>query len=148
VRYADDCVPRARDKLMRLARAQLHNRWGTEGPSGPADRSRSQITFGGGGQKPSSWAQKEKVREEPDQMSDREMNASEPLTTCRKRRNEVQTRTESLSWDEQRRSLFRTLWPPALRWQEAVTWRLSGTWEPSAPMPTERRKQKPCERRS
>jgi len=26
VRYADDCVPRARDKLMRLARAQLHNR--------------------------------------------------------------------------------------------------------------------------
>ena len=26
VRYADDCAPRARDKPMRLARAQLHNR--------------------------------------------------------------------------------------------------------------------------
>ncbi len=26
IRYADDCAPRARDKPMRLARAQLHNR--------------------------------------------------------------------------------------------------------------------------
>jgi hypothetical protein len=25
VRYADDCAPRAGDKLMSLARAQLHN---------------------------------------------------------------------------------------------------------------------------
>ena len=78
-------------------------------------------------------------------MGDRKMNASEPLMTCRKRRNEDQTEVESLTREEQRRSLFRTLWPPALRWHESVTLRLSGTWEPSAPMETERLKQKTCE---
>ena len=81
-------------------------------------------------------------------MGDRKMNASEPLKTCRKRRNEDQTEVESLTRDEQRRSLFRTLWPPALRWHESVTLRLSGTWEPSAPMQTEPLKQKTCESQS
>ena len=55
---------------------------------------------------------------------------------------------ESLTREEQRRSLFGTLRPPALRWHESVTRRLSGTWEPSAPMPTKRLKQKTCESRS
>jgi len=73
------------------------------------------------------------------------MNASEPLKTCRKRRDEIKTRTESLSWDEQRRSLFGTLRSPALRWHDPVARRLSGTWEPPAPMQTERLKQKPCQ---
>ena len=73
------------------------------------------------------------------------MNASEPLTTCRKRRNEDQTVVESLTRERQGRSLFRALRPPALRWHESVTQRLSGTWEPSAPMRTERLKQKTCE---
>jgi hypothetical protein len=53
-------------------------------------------------------------------MADREMNASEPLMTCRKRRNEDQTVVESLTREEQGRSLCRTLWPPALRWHESV----------------------------
>jgi hypothetical protein len=77
-------------------------------------------------------------------MADREMNASEPLMTCRKRRNEDQTEVESLTREEQGRSLFRTLWPPALRWHESVRRQLSGTWEPSAPMLTQRLKQKTC----
>ena len=81
-------------------------------------------------------------------MADREMNASEPLKTCRKRRNEDQTGVESLTREEQGRSLFRTLWPPALRWHEAVRRQLSGTWEPSAPMRTEPLKQKTCESES
>jgi len=51
---------------------------------------------------------------------------------------------ESLTREEQGRSLCRALWPPALRWHESVRRRLSGTWEPSAPMATERLKQKPC----
>ena len=76
------------------------------------------------------------------------MNASEPLMTCRKRSNEDQTEVESLTREEQGRSLFRALRPPALRWHESVRQQLCGTWEPSAPMTTERRKQKPCERRS
>jgi hypothetical protein len=81
-------------------------------------------------------------------MGDREMNASEPLMTCRKHSNEDQTEVESLTQEKQGRCLFRTLWPPALRWHESVTQQLSGTWEPSAPMPTERLKQKTCESRS
>ena len=55
VRFADDCVPRAQERADELACARtaqpMRER---EGPSGPADRSRSQITFGGGGQKPRS----------------------------------------------------------------------------------------------
>jgi hypothetical protein len=78
-------------------------------------------------------------------MGDREMNASEPLMTCRKHSNEDQTVVESLTREERGRSLFRTPWPPALRWHEAVAQQLSGTWEPSAPMQTERFKQKTCE---
>ena len=81
-------------------------------------------------------------------MGDREMNASEPLMTCRKRRNEDQTEVESLTREEQGRSLFRALRPPALRWHEPVTRQLSGTWEPSAPMTTERFKQKTCKSQS
>ncbi len=81
-------------------------------------------------------------------MGDREMNASEPLMTCRKRRNEDQTVVESLTREERGRSLFRAPWPPALRWHEAVAQQLSGTWEPSAPMRTERLKQKTCKSRS
>ena len=76
------------------------------------------------------------------------MNASEPLKTCQKRRNEVETGRESLSRDERGRSLFRVARPPALRWHDSVAWRLSGTWEPSAPMETEPLKQKPCESQS
>jgi hypothetical protein len=76
------------------------------------------------------------------------MNASEPLMTCRKRRNEDQTEVESLTRERQGRSLFRTLWPPALRWHESVTRQLSGTWEPSEPMVTEWLKQKTCKSQS
>ena len=81
-------------------------------------------------------------------MGDREMNASEPLMTCRKRSNEDQTEVESLTREEQGRSLFRALRPPALRWHESVAQQLDGTWEPSAPMRTERLKQKTCESQS
>ena len=77
-------------------------------------------------------------------MSDREMNASKPLTTCRKRIDEIKTGTASLSREEQGRNLFRTLWSPALRWHDWVTRQLSGTWEPSALMLTEPLKQQTC----
>jgi hypothetical protein len=73
------------------------------------------------------------------------MNASEPLMTCRKRRNEDQTVVESLTRERRGRYLFRASRPPALRWHESVAQRLSGTWEPSAPMINERLKQKTCE---
>lgn len=79
-------------------------------------------------------------------MGDREMNASEPSMTCR---NVSQTRSKpggsGCPGTEHGRSLFRTVRPPASRWHDSVALRLCGTWEPSAPMRTERFKQKPCE---
>jgi hypothetical protein len=65
--------------------------------------------------------------------------------TCRKRRSEVKTGAESLFRDKPGRNLFLARRPPALRWRELVMRQLCGTWEPSAPMLTERFKQKPCE---
>ena len=80
------------------------------------------------------------------QIGDREMNVSEPSLTCR---NVYQLRSKpggcGCPGIKRGRSLLRTPRPPALRWHEPVTQRLCGTWEPSAPMPTERLKQKPCE---
>jgi hypothetical protein len=65
--------------------------------------------------------------------------------TCRKRSNEVKTGAESLFRDKLGKNLFPARRPPALRWRELVMRPLYGTWEPSAPMSTERLKQKPCE---
>jgi hypothetical protein len=39
-------------------------------------------------------------------VSINETNTSEPLTTCRKRRDVVKTRGESLTWDKSGRSLI------------------------------------------
>jgi hypothetical protein len=78
-------------------------------------------------------------------MSGREMNASEPLRTCRKRRNEVETGGKSLTRDQHGRDLFRAVRPPAFRWHDPVARRWCGTWEPPRLMPTERPKQKTCE---
>lgn len=41
-----------------------------------------------------------KGRVQPDQVRVEETNASEPLMTCRKRRDDVETTGESLSWDK------------------------------------------------
>lgn len=81
----------------------------------------------------------------PGQMSDREMNASEPRKPCRNSTDEVKTGLSLLTRDEHGRRLFRAVRPPASRWHDSVARRLSGTWEPSAPMQTERPKQKTCE---
>ena len=43
---------------------------------------------------------KEKARIKLSQVSIWEMNASEPLLKCRKRRNVIKTRGESLTWDK------------------------------------------------
>jgi hypothetical protein len=41
-----------------------------------------------------------KGRARPDQVSVEETNASEPLMTCRKRRDDVETTGQSLTWDK------------------------------------------------
>ncbi len=47
-----------------------------------------------------------KGRVQPDQVSVEETNASEPLMTCRKRRNDVETAGVSLPWDKLGRCLL------------------------------------------
>ena len=147
-RYADDCVPRTTDRTMILFACV------TAKPMRETKAPRDRLT-GAGLKSPLAAVVKSHGRERrrkrpgyPGQMSDREMNASKPLMTCRKRRNEVETGRESLTRDQHGRRLFRAVRPPALRWHDPITRRLCGTWEPSAPMPTERFKQTPCEDRS
>jgi hypothetical protein len=41
-----------------------------------------------------------------DQVSIKEMNESEPPMKCRKRRDDVKTRGESLTWDKHEGNLF------------------------------------------
>jgi hypothetical protein len=89
-----------------------------------------------------------KRSDKSDQMGDQEMNASEPLTTCRKQRDEIETGLGSVTRDEHRQDLFWTVWSPALRWHELIAGRLCGTWEPSVLMLTEGFKQMTCESRN
>lgn len=145
-KYVDHRVPRAPDMMMNHARCV------TAQPMRETKAPRDRLT-GAGLKSPLAAVDKshgrERRRKRPasaGQMGDREMNASEPSLTCR---NVYQSRSKpggcGCPGIEQGRSLFRTLRPPASRWHEPVTRRLCGTWEPSAPMPTERLKQKPCE---
>ena len=75
-------------------------------------------------------------------MTDSKKTVREPLMTCRKRRDDVETagsRYCGISFDG---TCLRTRRHPALRWLEAVRRRLCGTWEPGAPMLTETSKWK------
>lgn len=73
------------------------------------------------------------------------MNESEPLITCRKRSNEVETKASRYFGMSTGVVCLRTVRPPALRWHELVAWLLCGTWEPSGPMRTDKSKRKPRE---
>jgi group II intron reverse transcriptase/maturase len=145
VRYADDCAPRAR--VSREADA-VQNCTTDEGKKAPRN-----LLAGAGSKSPSAAAaksrggerEKEKAREEPGQISERKLNESEPLMTCRKRGNEIKTAQSRWRGKSAGRAC---LWPersPALRWQDPLARRLCGTWEPSGPMRTENTKRKPRE---
>lgn len=82
------------------------------------------------------------------QMSDPEMNASEPLKTGRKLLTEVKTGRINYAGTSMAGACFWAMRPPALRWHDWIAGRLSGRWEPSAPMQTERLEQRSCESRS
>jgi hypothetical protein len=145
-RYADDGAPRAKDGLMFAVLCA------TTQPMREIKAPRDRLTGAGLKSPPAAVAKshgRERRRKRPGhesgQMSDREMNASEPLMKCRKHSNEVETEGTSLTRDQHGRDLFRIVRPPALRWHDPVARRLCGTWEPSAPMLTERPKQKTCE---
>jgi hypothetical protein len=87
-----------------------------------------------------------KGRARPGQVRTVESNASEPLMTCRKRRNGVETGRESLSRDQSGGNLSTA--QAASGMEAARTWSrlLCGTWEPVTSMLREPRKGKPPER--
>jgi hypothetical protein len=49
---------------------------------------------------------KEKVLQRQNQVNVKEANTSEPLIKCRKRRDVIKTRGESLTWDKSGGHLF------------------------------------------
>jgi ribosome modulation factor len=77
-----------------------------------------------------------------------ESNASEPLMTCRKRRNGVKTGGESLLRDQSGGNLLTAQAASGMKVARMRSRLLCGTWEPVIPMPRERRKRKPLERLS
>ncbi len=89
-----------------------------------------------------------KGRARPCQVWIAELNASEPLMTCRKHRDDVKTGGLSLSRDESGGHLFTVRAASGMKAARTRSWLLCGTWEPVAPMRRENRKRRPRERES
>jgi len=103
-RYADDCVPRRHEEGSSSEVLSC-----TRDEGGPLEagvqaqatnhplllRSRGVVVSESG-----------KGRARPDQVRIEETNASEPLMTCRKRRDDVETTAKSFPWDKPGRCLF------------------------------------------
>ena len=77
-----------------------------------------------------------------------ELNASEPLTKCRKRRNGVKTEGFRLLRDWFGGHLLTVRTASGIKVARTRSGLLCGTWEPVAPMPRENRKRRPRERES
>ncbi len=139
-------APRARRRAERLG--IVRNCTTDEGKKAPRD-----LLAGAGLKSPPTAVVKsrggerkeEKAREEPGQMRQRKLNASEPLMTCRKRRDGIKTAQSRWRGKSAGGACLRPVRSPALRWQDPLTGLLCGTWEPSAPMRTEKIKRKPRE---
>ena len=89
-----------------------------------------------------------KGREKPCQVRTVESNASEPLMTCRKRRDDVKTGGVSLTRDQSGRNLSTAQVASGMKAARMRSRLLCGTWEPVTPMPREKRKWKPHKRES
>jgi hypothetical protein len=144
VRYADDCAPRRRTGGRKSSVQPCCTRDGGRPPEAGIQvqasnhrlrlRSRGVVVSETG----KGWAR-------PGQVRIVESNASEPLMTCRKRRDDVETRGESLPWDQSGRYLFTVQMASGMKAARTRSRLLCGTWEPVTPMPRERRKGKPPE---
>lgn len=144
VRYADDCAPRRR----------IGGRKSSVQPCCTRDEGRS-LGAGVQAQAPNHRlllrsrgvvvSEPGKGRARPGQVRIVKSNASEPLMTCRKRRNDVETARESLSRDESGGSLLTAQTASGMEAARARSRLLCGTWEPVTPMPREKRKGKPPE---
>jgi len=86
-----------------------------------------------------------KGRARPGQVRTVESNVSEPLMTCRKRRDDVETGEESLPRDESGGDLSTAQAASGIKAARLRSRLLCGTWEPVTPMLREPRKGKPPE---
>jgi hypothetical protein len=89
-----------------------------------------------------------KGRVRPCQVWTVESNVSEPLRTCRKRRDDVKTRGESLLWDQSGGHLVTGQMASGMEAARRRSRLLCGTWEPVTPMRRETRKWRPHKRQS
>jgi hypothetical protein len=75
-------------------------------------------------------------------------NASEPLKTCRKNTNDVETARLGLAQDQHGRSLFMARAASGMKVARARFRLLCGTWEPVVPMLREQLKRRPLKSQS
>ena len=147
VRYADDCVPRrrtgGRKSSVQLCCTRDEGRPLEAAVQAEASnrplllRSRDVVV---------SELGKGPARR--DQVRTVESNESEPLLTCRKRRDGVETGGESLPRDKSGRCLIMAQAASGMKVARMRSRLLCGTWEPVTPMPREKRKWKHHKRES
>ena len=104
VRYADDCAPRRRGEEALMQKPTRSSPAAQEMRAGPSDsgcRTRVQTTGSCSGPMAGVVSVSEKAGHTR-QVCAGKANVSEPLTTCRKRRDVIETRLLSLVWDEAR----------------------------------------------
>jgi RNA-directed DNA polymerase len=98
VRYADDCVPRRhKEGRSPLRPCCTRDEGGPLGAGVQAQAANHPLLLRLRGVVVSELG---KGRARPDQVGIEETNASEPLMTCRKRRDDVETTAESFPWDK------------------------------------------------
>jgi len=145
VRYADDCVPRRRIAGRKPCVQPCCTRDGGWPPDAAVQAEASN--------RPLRLPLREVVvselgkgRARPGQVRTVESNASEPLMTCRKRRNGVETGGESLLREKSGGNLFTVQAASGMKAARTRSRLLCGTWEPVTPMLREPRKGKPPKR--
>jgi len=143
-RYADDCAPRGRARGRKAPVQPSCTRDGGRPPEAgvQAQASNHRLRLRSRGVVVSEIG---KGRARPGQVRVVESNASEPLMTCRKRRDDVETGGESLLRDKPGRNLFTAQAASGMKAARTQSRLLCGTWEPVTPMPREKRKGKPPE---
>jgi hypothetical protein len=146
-RYADDCAPRRRTGGREPSVQPCCTRDGGRSPEAAvqAEASNHPLLLP---LREAVVRELGKGRARPGQVRTVESNASEPLMTCRKRRNGVKTGGESLLRDQSGGNLLTAQAASGMKVARMRSRLLCGTWEPVIPMPRERRKRKPLERLS
>ncbi|WP_308364564.1 MULTISPECIES: reverse transcriptase domain-containing protein [unclassified Microbulbifer] len=143
-RYADDCAPRRRTGGCESSVQPCCTRdeGGPLGAAVQAEASNHLLLLHLKGVVVSEYG---KGRSRTGQVRAVKSNASEPLMTCRKRRDDVKTGGKSLTRDKSGRNLSTAQAASGIKAARTRLRLLCGTWEPVTPMLRERCKWKPHE---